>query len=63
MGPAGFYSSSGSTQTGTDTPDHAHAFGTSGRSTGHYHGITSEGGNGAHNNMPPYVGVNFFIKT
>jgi microcystin-dependent protein len=26
-------------------------------------GIFGEGGNGAHNNMPPYLGVNVFIKT
>jgi microcystin-dependent protein len=53
-GPAGFYSSSGSTNTG-------------GRSTGHYHtqvgqGINGDGGGGAHNNMPPYCIVAMIVK-
>ena len=26
-------------------------------------GIHGEGGNAPHNNMPPYLGVNVFIKT
>lgn len=62
-GPAGFYSVSGSTTTGNDNPDHVHAFATGGASARHSHAIGAEGGNGAHNNMPPYAAANVFIKT
>jgi microcystin-dependent protein len=33
------------------------------RQIDHLHGIVGEGGNQPHNNMPPYLGVNIFIKT
>jgi microcystin-dependent protein len=35
---------------------------TSGATARHQHGIGAQGGGGAHNNMPPFLGVNFIIR-
>lgn len=39
--------------------DHGHSHGANAR---HAHGINAEGGNGAHNNMPPYYALVYIIK-
>jgi microcystin-dependent protein len=41
--------------------NHGHNFSTSGASTDHAHGIGASGSGGAHNNMPPYIVVNYII--
>ena len=45
--------------------DHLHTFTTAAadRSVNHQHSIPSDGGGGAHENMPPYAVVNVIIKT
>lgn len=47
--------------TGGITQNHYHA--TGGRSASHNHGISNDGGGGAHNNMQPWRAANIFIKT
>jgi microcystin-dependent protein len=61
-GPAGFYSSSGSTQTGGASARHTHSFGTGGASARHNHtipglSIAAQGGGGGHNNLPPSIAL------
>jgi microcystin-dependent protein len=34
-----------------------------GASARHAHGINAEGGGAAHNNLPPFQSVNYFVKT
>lgn len=41
--------------------NHGHAFGTGGASNDHAHGIGAEGGNAAHQNMQPYIAMNYII--
>jgi microcystin-dependent protein len=52
---------------GGESVDHAHGFSmaawTGGASARHAHGIYGEGGSTAHNNLPPFQMVNYFIKT
>lgn len=61
------------TLTSTEMPSHTHAVGISGSSGGSYANYsttgntgslttTSAGGNGAHNNMPPALMLNFIVK-
>lgn len=51
--------------TGGEDTDHSHGFGvwSGGASARHAHGINAEGGGAAHNNLPPYQSVNYFVKT
>lgn len=51
---------------------HSHSFSTGGRSAAHTHGITvndfsgssgSSGSGSAHNNLQPYIVLNYIIKT
>ena len=41
--------------------NHGHAFSTGGASLNHLHGISTEGGGGAHNNLQPYITLNYII--
>lgn len=48
----------------TDTQGaHSHNVGTYGVSQNHYHGITAEGGNAAHNNLQPYITCYIWKRT
>jgi microcystin-dependent protein len=63
--------------TSTETSDHTHSFTTGGRSAAHTHAatfsgsalaahshtISSDGGGVAHNNLSPYIVLNYIIKT
>ena len=51
--------------TGTESSDHSHAFTSGTQSANHQHTFTtgSTGGGGAHNNIQPYIVVNYIIKT
>jgi microcystin-dependent protein len=51
--------------TGGSNTDHAHALNawSGGASVRHSHAITPEGGGAAHNNLPPFQSVNYFVKT
>jgi microcystin-dependent protein len=54
----------GTGQTGTVSSGHTHGFGTNGASADHTHSFTtsSVGSNQAHNNLQPYIVVNYIIK-
>lgn len=43
--------------------DHSHSIQTYGVNTNHYHGITAEGGNAAHNNLQPYITCYIWKRT
>ena len=56
----------GTGQTGTVSSDHSHSGTTAGMSVSHTHGFTTDSGTGsgtAHNNLQPYIVVNYIIKT
>jgi microcystin-dependent protein len=55
----------GSGQTGTVSSGHTHGFGTGGASANHTHSFTTSaaGSGAAHNNLQPYIVVNYIIKT
>jgi microcystin-dependent protein len=62
---AGFHSHGGSTG-GASATGHTHTITTSGRSATHNHTYTTDNGTGtgtAHNNLQPYIVVNYIIKT
>lgn len=42
---------------------HDHSVTTNGVSQNHYHGISAQGGNGFHENMPPYITVYMWKRT
>lgn len=46
-----------------DAGYHDHAVTTNGVSQNHYHGISANGGNGSHENMPPYITVYMWKRT
>lgn len=49
--------------TGGRSAQHNHTFSTGGASAyAHQHGITAQGGGGAHNNLQPYIVLNYIIK-
>lgn len=47
----------------TENGAHQHSFTTSGISTDHAHGISAQGGGGAHENRMPYLAVYFWQRT
>jgi microcystin-dependent protein len=52
--------------TGNASTNHTHTFDTGGRSATHNHTFTTDNGTGtgtAHNNLQPYIVVNYIIKT
>jgi microcystin-dependent protein len=52
--------------TGGISANHTHGFDTGGRSATHNHTYTTDNGTGsgtAHNNLQPYIVVNYIIKT
>jgi microcystin-dependent protein len=55
----------GTGQTGTVSSGHTHGFGTNGASADHTHSFTTSaaGSGAAHNNLQPYIVVNYIIKT
>ena len=63
-GGAGWWGGDGMRTFDEPAPDHLHSFTTGGadRSLDHLHGITGEGGGGAHQNMPPFTAMNYVIK-
>jgi microcystin-dependent protein len=55
----------GTIATSVNSVDHTHTLSgtTSGRSNGHFHSIATDGVSGTNANLPPYLGINFIIKT
>ena len=55
----------GTIDTSVNSVDHTHTLSgtTSGRSNGHFHSIATDGVSGTNANLPPYLGINFIIKT
>jgi hypothetical protein len=62
---AAYTNTYGTNQTGTASVDHTHQVNiTSGnQSVDHTHTIATDGASGTNANLPPYLGINFIIKT
>jgi microcystin-dependent protein len=49
--------------TGSTDIEHSHNFTTGGVSADHVHSIATQGASGTNANLPPYLGINFIIKS
>ncbi|MCI4360259.1 MAG: hypothetical protein L3J91_00995, partial [Thermoplasmata archaeon] len=63
-GGAGWWGGDGMRTFDEAAPDHLHTFTTAGadRDLNHAHPVNGEGGNGAHQNLPPFTAMNYVIK-